>query len=132
MKESGRVKAIKGNQAMVAFIKKSGCGGNCGSCGGGCPKDTLILEIENTQDAKVGDEVTVELSNKHFSKMLVWAYVIPGLMLFLGLIGTYIISKNELIALIVGVTLMVLSYVIIGKFNNKDEKEYDFKMINKK
>ncbi|MEG2353098.1 MAG: SoxR reducing system RseC family protein [Clostridium sp.] len=132
MEETGIVKSINGSKAMVAFVKKSGCGGNCGGCSGGCPKDTLILEIENIKNAKIGNEVIVEISNENFSKMIIWAYVIPGIMLFLGLIITYLIFHSEIIALLVGVILMVCSYVIIGRFNNKDESEYNFKMTHSK
>lgn len=130
MQEKGIVKNVNGENVRVAFIKKSGCGGNCHKCNG-CPKDTLILDVKNTLDAKIGDEITVEVKQKEFSQMVVLAYIVPGVLFFLGLLLTYMFTHNELLAALVGFVVLVITYTITGRLNKNKEEKYNLTMIKK-
>ncbi|GAA0125046.1 MULTISPECIES: SoxR reducing system RseC family protein [Clostridium] len=138
MEQNGVVKRINGDIAEIAFIKKSGCGGNCGSCKSPCPSDTIIIPVQNTLDANVGDAITVSVNNKAFSSMTFWAYVFPTIMTLIGLFGGVFtfkalnISNYELFGAIIGLVFLVVSFLLSSKLNKKSKDgSYDFKMIKK-
>lgn len=138
MEQKGRIKKINGNIAEVAFIKKSGCGGNCSGCKGSCPSDMLVINIENTLNASVGDEVLVSIHDKTFSKMTFWAYFFPTIMTLLGLIGGIVLFKSlglknyELYGSVIGILFLLFSYIMSGRFNKrKNDNPFTFEMIRK-
>jgi len=63
VQEEGIIKKINGDIATVAFVKKGGCGGGCSSCKSGCPKDTILVELKNTEHATVGERVLVSMDD---------------------------------------------------------------------
>ncbi|MEG1254558.1 SoxR reducing system RseC family protein [Clostridium sp.] len=136
MEEEGIVKRIDGNIAKVAFTKKGGCGGGCSSCKSGCPKDTIMVDLENTKDATAGDRVLVSMDNAVFKNMTFWAYAFPTIITVITLIVTlYIFNKltinnYELYSAISAIIAMFISYKISGNLN-KNENKYSFKMIKK-
>ncbi len=133
MEQEGVVKKINSNMATVAFIKKSGCGGACSSCKGGCPKDTILMDIENTADAKIGEKVIVEIENDTFKRLTFLAYVFPSIITLIALSISMVIFKAnnfkyyELYSVIVAIIAMVLSFKISKKLNKHDDN-YVFKM----
>lgn len=134
MQEEGIVKRIDGSTAKVAFVKKGGCGGGCSSCKSGCPKDTITVELINTENASVGDRVLVDMDNKSFSNMAFWAYCFPAVITLVVLcISLYFLNKAginnyEVYSILIGLAAMVISYAIGGKLN-KNKDKFGFKMI---
>ncbi|MFR1708346.1 MAG: SoxR reducing system RseC family protein [Clostridium sp.] len=136
MQEEGIIKKINGDIATVAFVKKGGCGGGCSSCKSGCPKDTILVELENTQAATIGEKVLVSMDNKVFSNMTFWAYAFPTIITVITLIiCIYIFNKlnvinSEVYSVLIALVSMVISYMISAKLNRKQDK-YSFKMMKK-
>jgi sigma-E factor negative regulatory protein RseC len=136
MQEEGIIKKINGNIATVAFVKKGGCGGGCSSCKSGCPKDTILVDLENTESATIGKKVLVSMDNKVFSNMTFWAYAFPTIITVITLvICLYIFNKlnlanYEVYSVLTALAAMVISYMISAKLNKKQDK-YSFKMIKK-
>ncbi|WP_040327302.1 SoxR reducing system RseC family protein [Clostridium ihumii] len=138
MEQDGVVKKINGDTADIAFIKKSGCGGNCGSCKSPCPSDIIIIPVKNTLDAKVGDKIKISVGKEAFSNMTFWAYVFPTIMTLIGLIGSMFLFKSlnfksyEVLSVVVGIIFLVISFLISSKLNKKaKDGSYNFKMIKK-
>lgn len=138
MEQKGRIKKVNGDIAEVAFVKKSGCGGNCSGCKSGCPSDMILINIENTLNASIGDEVLVSIQDKTFSKMTFWAYFFPTVMTLLGLIGGIVLFKSlgmknyELYGSAIGFIFLLLSYSLSGRLNKKSNKDpFTFEMIKK-
>ncbi|MDU1412670.1 MAG: SoxR reducing system RseC family protein [Clostridium sp.] len=136
MQEEGIVKKIYGDTAKVAFVKKGGCGGGCSSCKSGCPKDTIIVDLKNTQDATIGDRVLVDMDSKTFSNMAFWAYAFPAIVTVIALsLSIYLLNKfnvnnYEVYSILIGFIAMIISYKLGGKFNKHKDK-YGFNMIKK-
>ncbi|MEG0132804.1 MAG: SoxR reducing system RseC family protein [Clostridium sp.] len=136
MEEEGIVKRIDGNIAKVAFTKKGGCGGGCSSCKSGCPKDTIMVDLENTKAAIAGDRVLVSMDNAVFKNMTFWAYAFPTiitvitLMVTLYVFGKFNLNNYELYSAFSAIVAMLISYKISAKIN-KGEDKYTFKMIRK-
>ncbi|MEW8993165.1 SoxR reducing system RseC family protein [Clostridium sp.] len=136
MQEEGIIKKINGDIATVAFVKKGGCGGGCSSCKSGCPKDTILVDLKNTEQANIGERVLVSMDNKVFSNMTFWAYAFPTIVTVIALvICLYIFNKlnlanSEVYSVLLALVAMVISYVLSSKLNKKQDK-YSFKMIKK-
>ncbi len=137
MEEVGFVKSINGDFAYVVFPRKSGCGGNCGSCTGGCASDSITLEIKNTLNVSTGARVQVGIKKSIFSKMIFWAYIFPTIMFAIGLTAGLAFFKSsgydnyELLGAFTGFILLGLSYFFSSKIDKKVRKnnEYEFEMI---
>lgn len=136
MEEQGIIKRIDGDIAKVAFIKKGGCGGGCSSCKSGCPKDTIIVDLKNTEGASVGEKVLVSMDSGTFKNMTFWAYGFPTLITVIALaLSLFIFNKMnlanyEVYSIFIGLIAMVISYKLGGKLNKHTDK-YEFKMIKK-
>ncbi|MEG0775745.1 SoxR reducing system RseC family protein [Clostridium sp.] len=139
MEQKGVVKSVNGDVAKVAFIKKSGCGSGCSSCKSKCgPQDIIFVDVKNTQNAKIGDEVKVALQGKDFSKMTFWGYGFPTLITILTLVlGLFLfdslsLANYELYAALLSLGAMAVSYKIGGIINkNKENSNYSLQMIEK-
>ena len=136
MEEQGIIKRIDGDTAKVAFVKKGGCGGGCSSCKSGCPKDTILVDLENSLEASVGEKVLVEMDSKTFKNMTFWAYGFPTIVTVIALtLSIFIFSKMQLAnyevySILVGLIAMMISYKLSGKLNKHTDK-YEFKMVKK-
>ena len=83
MERTGEVIEVSGKYLIVQFCRPSDCE-KCGACHGG--KSQTQIQVEG--DARVGDQVTVEMPSSRVLKASALAYVVPlaGLMggMFLG------------------------------------------------
>jgi sigma-E factor negative regulatory protein RseC len=136
MQEEGTIKKVSGDIATVAFVKKGGCGSGCSSCKSGCPKDTILVDLENTESATIGERVLVSMDNKVFSNMTFWAYAFPTIITVITLvICLYLFNKlnlanSEVYSVLLALVTMIISYMLGSKLNKKQDK-YSFKMIKK-
>lgn len=92
MREVGRVRAIDGDTATIAFTRRKECG-HCGACSlGGMQSDEVEMRAANEARAAVGQEVVVEMRAGVLGAAAV-LYTIPlaGLFLFYY-VGTWVAS----------------------------------------
>ncbi len=136
MEQSGIVKSINGDIAKIAFVKKTGCGGGCSGCKSGCPVDTVILDVKNTENAKIGDSVVVSLEDNALSKMNFWAYIFPTVFTIIILLGSLFVlnslnvSKYELYSGILSMLAMVIAFKIGGIISKrKNTADFNLKML---
>lgn len=117
----------KDNTVNVMFFRDSACG-NCSSCGG-CETKPVNIAIENKINARVGDIVELEYKASDMLKVTALLYVIPLIMLVLGVVLATIIQNslfdkaNELVSIACGFILTLISYLFIGHFDKKNRKE---------
>ena len=105
----------------------------CASCGK-CTKlssecQDLVVEVDNSIGAKIGDHVEVSMESVKVIKATVLAYALPLLFLLMGTICTYYILELikyegpiELISGLAGIVCTLISYLILNK-NDKKFKE---------
>jgi len=72
-------------------------------------KDVYVT-AENRIKATVGESVVLELSHVYVLKAAFWAYVFPLTFLLLGIAVGVTVLKSEPLALLLGFSLMALSY----------------------
>ncbi len=137
MLETGVVTKITEKEASVQFMRKSGCGENCHSCTMECNANFVTVEVKNRLDAKVGDNVKVEMKNSTFNKMMFFAYGLPLLMLVIGSVIGYSVFKAlgnanyELYTFIIGIVFFGISYIALSKFNKKVKENDEYGVIMK-
>ncbi len=91
MKEYGLVTGVKGDIAMVKFIRTSSCG-QCHACGMLSTQNEIIVAVPNTLHAREGDRVAVSIVMKKALGASAIAYVFPLAMLILGAVFGWLFS----------------------------------------
>jgi len=117
MQEKAKIIKTKKNNAIARVNRKSACG-SCGMCAIK-PKDLFIdLTVQNTLNAKVGDEVLIDVSAGSVAKMSLVAYLIPLVLGIVFLMVFYYFVKTEwltIIAFFVGLAFGFLIVFVIDK-----------------
>lgn len=134
MKQTGYVRNIDKNKVQVEIKRISSCGGGCNSCGGSCDAPSIVVSMENTVDAKIGDYVEINAKSKNIIKYALVVYMIPffllivGIILGMGLFQSKNIANYETYGLLVGLVFLVLSFFIVKRIDKNIEKKNESTM----
>ena len=125
MTETGKVKSIDGNYAVVSVDKKDECS-KCGMCL--FPKNTNSVDFraENTLNASVGDTVVIESKKDGKLAGALLAFFVPLVLIAISAVITYIFLNNEIWMLILSVILISLWYTILAVIDKKLKKSVIF------
>ncbi len=105
----GMVKELVGTDAVIQFQRSKMCD-HCGACMSVGDKE-VVQRIQNTLGAKVGDYVEVYIPPKRIVQASMLAYVVPLLMLLLGVwVGSRI---SDIMALILGLFGCGIAYLVL-------------------
>lgn len=118
MIRTGRVVDVKDGVVNVCFNRPEACD-HCSGCAG--QKHETLVSIKG--DAPLGSTVDVDMPAKQVFKASLLAYVVPMVLLFLGLwLGT-LIFHNEALAALLGVSCMAVSYIILKAIEKTLQKK---------
>ncbi|MBC6004403.1 MAG: SoxR reducing system RseC family protein [Paeniclostridium sordellii] len=118
--------------AKIKMQKHSACA-SCGKCASSTDKKDIIVEVDNTLGAKVGDYVEVNMDSVNVIKAASIIYAIPLIALLGGTILSYkvlscfdIPFNIEVISGGIGVLLTILSYLAIKSrdFKFRESRNY--------
>lgn len=119
------VETLDHSIAKLKMKQHSACA-ECGKCHTESESKDLLVEVDNTVGAKIGDLVEVDLEAANVLQAAAIAYLIPLASLLIGVIVTYQIldsisynGSKEILSSLVGVVTMAISYVIIRINDNK-------------
>ncbi|MBS5788543.1 MAG: SoxR reducing system RseC family protein [Clostridioides difficile] len=130
MNQSGFiVEIIDEVTAKVQMQQHSACA-HCGKCATvSSESKDILVEVDNTYGAKVGDHVEVNMDNINVIKAATIVYIVPLIALLVGTIGTYYTlnalgfsGNTEIICAGVGIALTLASYLWM-KANDKNFKD---------
>ena len=124
MKQTGVVEAVVGSEVRVRIRRMSACGGNCAGCSGNCNAGTLIVNAENRVGAKPGDTVELEMPSGRVLKTAAWVYLVPLLFLILGDILFNRLFHREWAAVLGGLGMMGVVYLVMIYFSRKNKDKY--------
>lgn len=126
------IEVVDEKTAKLKMQRHSACA-SCGKCITSSEKKDILVEVENTIGAKVGDHVEVNMENVKVLKATALAYLIPLVGLLVGTIGTYFIlesigikSNIEIISALVGFLTTFICYFILKKNDKKFKDSKDF------
>ena len=129
------IEIVDEKTARLKMQRHSACA-SCGKCQtlSSETKDILV-EVDNTIGAKIGDHVEVNMDNMNVLKATALAYIVPLIFLMLGTIGSYFVLDKvieaqgigvEIISGLVGIVMMSTSYVILKRNDNKFRESRKF------
>lgn len=129
MNQQGYIIEIVDNKTAKLKMQRHSACASCGKCQTlSSESKEILVEVDNSIGAKQGDHVEVNMENMNVLKATALAYVVPLIFLLVGTIVSYfmldmIISTQgiivELISGIIGIMLMLLSYVILKRNDSK-------------
>lgn len=132
MNEQGYIVEIVDSVTAKLKLKRHSACASCGKCATTSESKDIIVEVDNTIGAKVGDRVEVNMETVNVLKAAFIAYTIPLIALLIGTIGTFNIltylklNNVEIISGGVGLIFTLLSFLILKKNDRRfrDSKEY--------
>ena len=133
MNQQGYIVEIVDSVTAKLKLKRHSACASCGKCATTSEEKDIIVEVDNTIGAKVGDKVEVNMETVNVLKAAFIAYAIPLVALLLGTVGTFyslkavnVTSNVEFISGLVGLIFTFISFLILRKNDKKfrDSKEY--------
>ena len=122
------IEILKDNRAKVTMRKHSACG-DCGACQHGKENMKMNIIAANEISAKVGDLVEVDMETQNVLGAAFIVYVIPLIMMVLGIvIGNSILrnigisDKIEIYSAIAGFILMAVSFAVIKTYEQSFQR----------
>lgn len=131
MNQIGQIVKIVNSDTAVLKMKRMSACAKCGKCKsiGDSESQEILVEVNNTIGARVGDTVEVTMDNIDILKATALVYIVPLIGLMLGVFVTYFILTYakitphiEAISGVMGIIVMLLSYLIL-KANDRKFKE---------
>ncbi len=126
------IEIIDKKTAKLKMQRHSACA-SCGKCTTTSEKKDIVAEVDNSIGAKVGDRVSVNMESMNVLKAAAIVYILPLIGLLIGTIATYYtlqvfgnVNSVEMISGIVGLLLMLISFLILKKNDSKfrNSREY--------
>ncbi|AEE96135.1 MAG: sigma-E factor negative regulatory protein RseC [Clostridiales bacterium] len=127
VEETGVVLELNGTQAKIGIQRSDACD-KCGACRFADRNQQMILTVDNTINAKVGDEVQIELGSGRLLSATFIIYVIPLIALLAGvalgywLAGALGAQSGDIYGAITGIALAALSFGLIKLFEPRIRK----------
>lgn len=129
------IEIVDEKTARLKMQRHSACA-SCGKCQTlSSETKEILVEVDNTIGAKIGDHVEVNMDNMNVLKATALAYIVPLVFLMLGTIGSYFVLDKvieaqgigvEIISGLVGIVMMSTSYVILKRNDNKFRESRKF------
>ena len=133
MNQHGYIVEIVDSVTAKLKLKRHSACASCGKCATTSEEKDIIVEVDNTIGAKVGDRVEVNMETVNVLKAAFIAYTIPLVALLSGTVGTFyflkmisITNNIEIISGLVGLIFNFISFLILKKNDKKfrESKEY--------
>ena len=129
------IEIVDKNTAKLRMQKHSACA-SCGKCKDlSSESKEILVEVDNTIGAKIGDYVEVNMENINVLKATALAYLVPLAFLLGGTATSYFVLYSltgieeiiiELISGSIGVFLMLVAYILLKKNDKKFHESRKF------
>lgn len=133
MEQQGYIVGIIDEKTAKLKMQRHSACASCGKCTTTSEKKDIVVEVDNSIGAKLGDRVAVNMESMNILKAVGIAYIFPLISLLIGTIGTYYVlqlienTKNiEVISSTVGIIIMLISFFILRKNDNKFRKSRQY------
>ncbi len=138
MQQTGIVRQVDGDMALIAGERASTCGSCAGksSCAtlGAWNQRTLELHVYNGVNARVGDEVVIEVPDHLVLQSACRLYGLPMLCFFVAGVSAYFAShyfavgQPDVLAALSGITAVVACY-LSGVLKKSDNAGLDARIV---
>lgn len=131
IKQNATITKIDNNKIYIKFLSCSACAGCSakGYCGLSEMKEKeMVVTSPDASEFSLGEEVVVSISASQGAKAVVFAYILP-LVLMLSTIAMLIVSGySEASSGICGIIILIPYYFCIFLLRNKLKKDFQFKI----
>lgn len=130
MNQMGKVISVKMKTALVEVERQSACQ-DCKGCRFGTDEGKLTVDAVNDVNAVTGDLVEINLCTTNILKASVIVYLIPLIMLILGVIVGYLLSgflgvDKGIMGAVFGIVFTAFSFLAIRHYEPKLKKQDDY------
>lgn len=129
------IEIVDEKTAKLKMQRHSACA-SCGKCQTlSSETKEILVEVDNTIGANIGDHVEVNMDNMNVLKATALAYIVPLFFLMLGTMSSYFVLDKlieiqgvgvEVISGLIGILMMLISYVILKRNDNKFRESRKF------
>lgn len=112
--------------------------GDCGNCPAskiceatGQTENTITIITPHASSYKKGEIVTVRGTEQMHRKAIMYATVIPSIMLVATMVAVYLLTFNQLAAALSGIGVTFLCYTALWACRNKIAHEFSFSITGK-
>ncbi len=131
VEHTGYVEEVNLNQVKVRIISESACA-SChakGACTAADMKEKVIDIFTNqSSDFKPGQKVTIQGEKSLGLRASLLAYIFPFIIVFVVLFISYAITKNEGIAGMISLAMLVPYFLVIKYISPRLQKTFTFKI----
>lgn len=132
MNQQGYIIEIVDRKTAKMKMKRHSACAACGKCVTSSETKDIIVEVDNSIGARVGDRVEVNMESVNVLKATALAYVVPLISLIIGIVGTFYLLNSmnaryaEGVSAFIGVGFMLITFAFLKKNDSKfrDSKEY--------
>ena len=121
MLRTGKVVSAQGGQLEICFDRPEACA-HCGACGG----EGHHTLVKLPGDAPIGSWVDVEMPDHKVLKASALAYVMPLIMLLLGIWAGSKLFAQEALWAVSGLVFMGLSWLLLRAIDQKMRRRADW------
>jgi sigma-E factor negative regulatory protein RseC len=124
----GIVQHIEGNKAQILIVQQSACSA-ChakSACTMSERQEKTVEVFIDDNTISEGDEVVIYGSSSIGFQAVFFAFVLPLLLVFLLLFILSFFMKNEAIAGLTALSVLIPYYLILSLFNKKLNKKFEF------
>ena len=116
----GIVRKVEDGQVEVEIARSTSCGEKCSSCSAGCSGTGILVKLDNSIGAKVGDRVKIESKASNVVYSAVFVYLVPVIMMVLGMVygSTYMQRvypgiNPDVAGLVFGLAALIVFYFLL-------------------
>lgn len=124
------------NPAANSVTVKIDDSGDCGDClaskiceATGQTENTIKIVTPHAASFKKGQIVTVRGTEQMHRKAIMYATMLPSILLVAVMVAVYLLTFNQLAAALCGIGVTILCYVAIWACRNKIAHEFSFSII---
>jgi sigma-E factor negative regulatory protein RseC len=128
IEHTGIVQHIEGNKAQILIVQQSACSA-ChakSACTMSDQQEKVVEVLVDDHSIREGDEVIVYGSSSIGLQAVLIAFVLPLLLVFLLLFILTFFVKNEAVAGLIALSVLIPYYLILSLFNKKLKSKFEF------
>ncbi len=133
MTQRAKVIAAEGDVAQVAIVRKSACANDCSKCGGCSAHATkeLLVQAKNTLNARPGDVVLLETSDRQILAGAFILYLMPVAAFLLGYLVPLGFGLSEALCGLLGGIAFALSIGVLMLYDRRVAKKAPLPVVTK-
>ncbi len=125
--KEGIIRKLEGDKVWVEIVVSSACGGCVAKsmCNISEKKNEIVEALNmNGEELVIGDKVQIQMQERKAHQAVVLGYLLPFVVLIVGLFGCYALTHIEWLSTLVAFGLTALYYFILKLFDKRLAKKF--------